>query len=118
MSEIIRIGDSYPLIATFYEPDPASTPENPVADTDEPIDLSGVTITFVITADNLTMSFDDTYVTVTALEGKVDVLIPATETQKFERCQKGRRYLNFDYGDGRVISKLWKDVVFVPKKYE
>ncbi|HRJ90086.1 MAG TPA: hypothetical protein PLX39_15520 [Pyrinomonadaceae bacterium] len=117
MVEII-IGDSYEFSATFYEPATSSTPENPVPDTENPIDLTNVTVTLVITADNRTETFDDTFVTVTPLAGKVDVLVTATETEKFARCKTGKRYLNFDYGQGRVISKLWEDVTFVPKKYE
>lgn len=114
MTEII-IGDSYELTATFYEPDVTSTPEVPVADTDNPIDLSNVGVTFVIVADRLTEIYDDTFVTVTPLLGKVEVFISSTETAKFARCETGKRYLEFDWGGGRVETRLWDDVTFKAK---
>lgn len=114
----IKIGDSHELDATFYAPANNSTAQNPIPDTNSPINLSNIAITYVITADNLTKSFGVGFVTVTPLAGRVQVLIPDDETAAFSRCKKGKRYLNFDYGGGRVESRLWSDVTFTPKKYE
>lgn len=98
----IRIGDTLQRTYRFYEPvTPVTDP--PVADTDSPIDLSDIEITFKVQNDLTLRSYDDTTgLTITPLLGTVELNI---DTSEWDVDDDAESYLVFVYENGSEISK-------------
>ncbi len=120
----IRLGNTFNRTWTFYNPlsaDPRS-PDNKKPNYASPINLSGVTIVFVIeqgkTASK-TYPADGGTLQITPLAGKIEVEIPPSSLSGFKETTgpdtTGACYLQFTYSDGDVKTKAREDVLFITK---
>lgn len=98
----IRIGDTLQRTYRFYNPvEPVTDP--PVADTNSPIDLTGITITFNVQNDLTLREYDDaTGLTITPLLGTVELNI---DTSEWDADDDAESYFLFVYADTTEISK-------------
>lgn len=102
--EPIRIGDTLIRSYAFYAPVADTYPA--VADTDEPIDLTGVTVSFHIKNGSTLRSYaEGDGVTVTPLTGLVEIELETEDTSLLKPDLKAETYLKFVYPGGNVKTK-------------
>ncbi len=112
----IRVGETYQDIWEFYNPlsDDPDHPNNQEPDLDNPINLSGITVSFVLEQLSLRKTYpaDGGAVTVTAADGKIEVELTPMQTSVFKPGVDGESYLLFTTG-GKVTSYAQEKVKFV-----
>jgi hypothetical protein len=105
MSELapIIIGDTFERSYTFYNPIEGTSE----ADLDNPVILTGITITFHVKTSTVTHIFTiSTGVTVTPVSGLVDIALTPTQTALFTRDSGAESWLLFTYPDGSQKTKV------------
>lgn len=106
---IIKRGVVIEQTYRFYEPK-AGFPCTP--DYTKPIDLTGFTIRFVI-SDDITGndSVFSSGLTITPLDGKVDVLISSADTLNLPLIKRGTAYLKLTDGSGNVRERAHRTCI-------
>lgn len=103
-SNPIRIGDALTRRYRFYNPLPDTDP--PEADTNSPMDLSGIAVTFRLKNNGVLSIFaEGSGVTVDDNDGIVDIALTATQTSDFTEENIAESCIGFDYGSGTIVSK-------------
>lgn len=99
MATPIKIGETFEETYGFYQPDITSTPAAPVPDLNNPIELTGITITFVIVdSSNREHVIAGAATVPDPLLGVVNVTMTPTQTRVFSGERRGKRFLRFTEG--------------------
>ena len=110
----IRIGDTFEREYRFYNAIPDTDP--PVADTNNPIDLTDIIVTFHLRIGAVTHDFDGSAgVTVTPEDGQVNIELEAEQTADFKRDNEAESYLLFEYADGNEKTKAHRAERVLPR---
>lgn len=98
---IINRGINFEITYKMYAPR-ADNPKAP--DYNSPIDLTGLTVKFCIESETGKIIFTNT-ITVTPLQGRVDVTLSASQTTSLPLLPQANAYIELTDGSGNVYRR-------------